>query len=250
MTKNSQAKKPRFIGYCRVSTHHQEDKISLEAQPDELQRYCELRGFELVKILSEIESAYKLPIEERPKGREALELIHQGKADGIIVTKLNRAFRSTKDALNTVDRITQEGGISFVCIDFLNGEPLEVINGSPMARLIFTIFAGLAEFERGMTAARTAAALRYKQSRGEWVGRIPYGFRIEGGRLVEDAEKIKNIIAMKRAYRRGKKLRAIGRDYGMSHSTISKLVKTDLRLLRKRALGKTPDEGYEEERKE
>jgi len=226
-------KRPRFVGYVRVSTTHQEDKVSLEAQPDELRRYCEARGFDLVKVVSEVESAYAVPFEERPGGKLALAAIEAGEADGIIVAKLDRAFRSTQDAIATVERWGKED-VSFACIDFLNGRPLEQVDDDPMARFVFTLFAGLAQFTRDTIAANTRRALSYKQSQGEWVGRVPFGFKVEEttGKLVEDPEAMRVIEALKRAHRRGRSMGNLAKQYGLAKGTVHKLVTTDLRALK------------------
>jgi DNA invertase Pin-like site-specific DNA recombinase len=75
--------------------------------------------------------------------------------------------------------------------------------------------------------------LDYKAERGEWRGRIPYGFRINNeGVLVEDPEEIANIIRMKRAYRKGQSTRAIAKRFGVGKSTVHKIVTTDLRKIK------------------
>ena len=229
--KSSEKTTGRFIGYVRVSTLHQEDKVSLDTQPAELKRYCKARGFELVKTVSEIESAYKVPFEERPGGKEALESIRNGEADGIIVVKLDRAFRSTQDAITTVERWGSEN-ISFVCIDFLNGKPLEQVDDDPMARFTFTLFAGLAQLYRDTVASNTKRALDYKRSQGEWCGRIPYGFKVEGKKLVEDPAQMKAIHSMKRMHRRGQSVRTIAGKFDLGKSTVHRIVTTDLRVLK------------------
>ena len=228
-------KRPRFVGYVRVSTTHQEDKVSLEAQPDELRRYCEARGFDLVKVVSEVESAYAVPFGERPGGKLALAAIEAGEADGIIVAKLDRAFRSTQDAIATVEAWGKRD-VSFVCIDFLNGRPLEQVDDDPMARFVFTLFAGLAQFTRDTIAANTRRALEYKRSQGEWCGRIPFGFRInEDGKLVEDPEAMRVIESLKRAHRRGQSMGNLAKRHNLAKSTVHKLVTTDLRVLKQAA---------------
>ena len=222
----------RLIGYCRVSTYHQEDRVSLDAQPADLKRYCAGRGFDFVKVVSEVESAFKARFEDRPGGAVVLDAIRSGEADGIIVTKLDRAFRSVPDAILTVEGWGREG-ISFICTDFLNGKPLEQIDDDPMARLMFTLFAGLAQFTRDVIAVNTKTALRHKLDKGEHVGRIPYGFRIGAdGKLAEDSEQMANVRRMKREHHRGRSIRAIAAKYGVGKSTVQRLVSTDLRLLR------------------
>jgi len=67
------------------------------------------------------------------------------------------------------------------------------------------------------------------------MGRIPYGFSSEDGRLVENRQEMKNIISMKRAHRRGQSLRTLERKHHLALSTIHKLVSTDLRTLKRSA---------------
>jgi DNA invertase Pin-like site-specific DNA recombinase len=77
------------------------------------------------------------------------------------------------------------------------------------------------------------AALDYKRSRGEWCGRIPFGFRIdEGGKLAEDPEAMRVIAAIKRSRRRsGTSYPELARRYGLAVGTVHKIVTTDLRVL-------------------
>jgi len=151
-----------------------------------------------------------------------------------MVAKLDRAFRSTQDAIATVEAWGRRD-VSFVCIDFLNGRPLEQIDDDPLARFTFTIFAGLAQFTRDMIAANTRRALEYKQSKGEWCGRVPFGFRIdEAGKLAEDPEAMRVIAAIKRSRRRSRtSYPKLARQYGLSVGLVYKLCTTELRVLRR-----------------
>lgn len=246
MTKNTQAKRLCFVGYCRVSTHHQEDKVSLESQADQLKRYCESQGFDLIEVLSEVESAFRTAFEKRPQGKKAIEMIRNGEADGIIAIGVDRAFRSLYNGLTSLDRLRKQN-IRFICIDSFNGKPLENLPNSAEGQLEFHMKLAFAQYQRDQIAEKTSRALRLKQKQGFRVGRPPYGFKIEGGRLVEDPEEMKNIVSMKRSYKRGQTLRSLGRKYGLAHSTVAKLVRTDLRLLRKQAQAKKTAKPSEEQ---
>lgn len=67
------------------------------------------------------------------------------------------------------------------------------------------------------------------------MGRIPYGFSSEDGRLVENPEQMRRIISMKRSHRRGRSLRTLARKHHLALSTTYKLVYTDLRTLKRSA---------------
>jgi DNA invertase Pin-like site-specific DNA recombinase len=75
-------------------------------------------------------------------------------------------------------------------------------------------------------------AERYKKSKGEWMGRIPFGFRIEGGRLVEDPDQIKVIKKAKRMRRSGKSMRDISRTLNLSLGYIHKVLNVNPRSVK------------------
>jgi DNA invertase Pin-like site-specific DNA recombinase len=85
----------------------------------------------------------------------------------LIVTKLDRLARSTRDLLNTLDAIGQAGatfrslGDSWANID------------TPHGRLMLTVLGGLAEFERHLILARTTEGRQRAQQRGVRFGRKP-----------------------------------------------------------------------------
>jgi len=93
----------------------------------------------------------------------------------------------------------------------------------------------VAQWERETISERTRNTLHFKRQRGEWVGRIPYGFKIgPDGRLVEDPEGIRNIQRMKRLRRRGRSYREIAERFGLGVATVHYLVNTDLRRIKTR----------------
>jgi len=102
-------------------------------------------------------------------------------------------------------------------------------------RFVLNILGAVAQWERETISERTRNTLRYKRERGEWVGRVPYGFKIApDGRLVEDPEEIKNIQRMKRLRRRGWSYREIAERFGLGVATVYYLVNTDLRRIKAR----------------
>jgi DNA invertase Pin-like site-specific DNA recombinase len=65
---------------------------------------------------------------------------------------------------------------------------------SATGKFFLTIISAIAQMERDLIAERTKDALGHKKDRGEWCGRIPFGFRVEDNHLVEDPEQIKIIL--------------------------------------------------------
>ena len=129
-----------IYGYARVSTNGQaKDGNSLEDQSELiLSRYSD------AKIVPESYSGAK----ERPI---FLDLIHKMQSgDTLVVTKLDRFCRATKEGLEYIDYLMNKG----VRIHILN---MGLIEDTPMGRLIVTNLLAFAEFERAMILERTSA---------------------------------------------------------------------------------------------
>lgn len=173
----------RVIGYIRVSTDKQaEHGVSLDAQAEKLRQYCVLYDLELVEIVvDEGASAKSL---ERPNLPVVLRRLASGEADAILVTKLDRLTRSVRDLGDLLERSQAEGwSIRSV------GEQLDT--ASAAGRLVVNILGAVSQWEREAIAERTSAALQHKKSQGEYTGgKVPFGFVVKDGALVEDAHQL------------------------------------------------------------
>lgn len=167
----------KVIGYARVSTELQADQgDSLPMQQDKIRAYCNLNDLELVQIVSDKGISAK-NIKGRPGFQRALDLIFSGKAHGIVVWKLDRAFRSTQDALAVAERMNKKGKtLHSIC------EKLDT--SSAIGEFFFTLMASLAQMERRLIGERTSAVLQAKKARGECVGTVPYGMERLGTKLL------------------------------------------------------------------
>ena len=124
-----------IIGYARVST----DGQSLQSQTEALH----LAG--CGRVYSEkISGAYS----DRPQLAKAIAALAEG--DTLVVCKLDRQARSTRDLLNTLDAIGKAGA-TFKSL----GDPWADTT-TPHGRLMLTVLGGLAEFERHLILSRTA----------------------------------------------------------------------------------------------
>lgn len=137
------------IGYARVSTHEQDLALQLDALTKE---GCE-------KIFQEKASGAQ---RDRPELKAALSYMRKG--DILVVWKIDRLARSMKQLIETIESF-QKQGIGFKSLQ----EPIDT--SSPSGKLVFHIFAALAEFERGVIRERTTAGLRAAQERGRVGGR-------------------------------------------------------------------------------
>ena len=177
------------FGYGRVSTRDQ----SLNIQKAQLEAAGCTRLF--VEKITGTRA-------DRPQLAKMLRAIEPG--DSILVTKLDRLARSTRDLLNILDDIARARA-SFRSL----GDPWADTT-TPHGRLILTVLGGLAEFERELIRARTDEGRKRAKARGVRFGRKP--------KLT--AHQRQEAIARRAA---GEALVDIGRSYNVSHSTISRL---------------------------
>jgi len=124
-------------GYCRVSTRGQLEGNSIEEQTNRIKE-CYLDA----EIIVESYSGAK----DRPGFNELLNKLQN--SDTLVVTKLDRFCRSTKEGLQYVDGLMNKG----VKIHILN---MGLIEDTAMGRLIVTNLLAFAEFERAMIIERT-----------------------------------------------------------------------------------------------
>ena len=140
-----------IYGYARVSTVKQLDGNSFEDQTNAItERYSE------AKMIYEQESGSK----ERPIFLKLLDDAISG--DTIVVTKLDRFCRSTKEGLEYIDILREKG----VIIHILN---MGVIENTPVGRMIVTHLLAYAEFERALIKERTQAGKAVARTKEGWV---------------------------------------------------------------------------------
>ena len=145
-----------FIGYCRVSTKGQLDGNSIEEQTLSIRE-----RYPTAEIVVESYSGAK----ERPIFNALLDRLAFG--DTLIVTKLDRFCRTTKEGLQYIDLLLNKG----VKIHILN---MGLIESSPMGRLIVTNLLAFAEFERAMIIERTQSGKALAKQRDNFrEGRKP-----------------------------------------------------------------------------
>ena len=179
----------RIIGYARVST----DGQTLDAQ------LASLKAAGATKVYSEKISGAKT---DRRQLANAIAALAAG--DVLLVTRLDRLARSTRDLLNVLAMVSdKQAGFRSLA------DPM-IDTTSPHGKLILAVLGALAEFERSMILARTGEGRTRAKARGVRFGRKP--------KLSE--YQVKEALA-RRA--NGESLAVIGRTYGVSHSTISRL---------------------------
>lgn len=138
------------FGYMRVSTIDQ----NLDRQKKQLEEFgCERIFFEKVTGTKR----------DRPELNRMLEFLRP--VDTVVVTDLTRLSRSTKDLIEITELIAQKGAH----LKSLKESWLDTTTAH--GKMLFTIFAGIAQFERDLTSERTKEGILAAKKRGKFPGR-------------------------------------------------------------------------------
>ncbi|MGA8540702.1 MAG: recombinase family protein [Terriglobales bacterium] len=148
----------RVALYSRVSTHEQ----TTAGQLDELRSYCERRQWEIVaEYTDEGVSGSK---ESRPGLNQLLVEAKRRRFDAVLVYRYDRFARSLRQLVNALCEFDALG-IHFVSLH--EG----VDTSTPNGRLVFGIFASIAEFERELIRSRVRSGIAAARARGKRIGR-------------------------------------------------------------------------------
>ena len=178
-----------LIGYARVST----DGQSVEAQSVALTAAgCE-------RVYKETASGAKTDRAALARAVAALQ-----SDDVLVVTRLDRLARSTRDLLNTIEKVHQAGA------RFRSLADSWADTTNMHGRLMLVILGGLADFERDLIAARTGEGRKRAVARGQHMGR-PFAMTPH-----QQREAVERVGA-------GDPVREVARTYGVSRQTIERL---------------------------
>ncbi len=165
------------FGYMRVSTIDQ----NLDRQEQQLRDAgCERMFFEKVTGTTR----------NRPELNRMLEFLRNG--DIVVVTDLTRLSRSTKDLIEITELISQKGA------NLKSLKESWIDTTTAHGKMFFTVFAGIAQFERDLTSERTKEGILAAKKRGKFPGRpsiekekLSYAFYLmeQGASITEAAEK-------------------------------------------------------------
>ena len=187
------------IGYARVSTKHQD----LAAQEDQLRQL----GVESERIY--VDHGLSGRSIDRPGLRQALAACRAG--DSLVVTKLDRLARSVDDAASIAQELEQTG----VALQ-IGAETYDPHN--PTGRLMFNIFAMIAEFEASLISARTREGMAIAKAKGKLRGKQP--------KLTLNQQ-----LAVVEQYHSGARTqREIAELFGVSDRTIRRVLKNTIKV--------------------
>jgi DNA invertase Pin-like site-specific DNA recombinase len=180
--------------YCRVST----DDQSCERQERDLRAFAKRAGHKILAVFKETASGAK---NDRVERKKVLAMAQAHKIDAILVTELSRWGRSTQDLVQTLDdlhgwkvSVLAQTGLSFDL-------------GTASGKLMRTIMAGLAEFERDLIRDRVKSGLAAAKAKGIVLGR-------QVGQRPSD-KKAKKVLKL---HEDGLSCRLIGRMWGSART--------------------------------
>lgn len=191
----------RVAIYCRVSTADQ----SCERQERDLLDYARRAEFEVVGVWKETASGDK---KARPERKAVMTLAQDRRIDGVLVTELTRWGRSTLDLVKTLHDF-QAWNVSLIA-----QTGLQFDLSTPQGKLIASIMASLAEFERDLLSERIRSGFAAAKARGKTFGRKP-GDRPKSDRL---APKVYKLLKEGRSYQ------FIAKELHLSKTTVMGIV--------------------------
>ena len=172
----------------------------------ELTGFAERGGYAVIGVFKETASGASA---NRAARNRILELAQARQIDAILVSELSRWGRSTQDLLDTLNKLAGWK----VSVVAMSGMTFEL--DTPHGRMMATMLAGIAQFERDLLSERVKSGLAAARARGKKLGRQP-GQRPKSDKL---APKVVQAVAEGRSYR------WIARDLGISKNTVLDIMK-------------------------
>lgn len=193
----------RVAAYYRVSTKEQ----SIQQQKDYIKDYCVKKGFEIVKEYKD--EGVSGSVFERP-GLNRLFKDADGKLfSAVVIYKLDRFGRSARDLLNGINEL-KDRSVDFISISD------NIDTTTPYGKLMLTLLAGFAEFERDLMLERTQLGLARARK---------YGTR--SGKPMHRPKKELPMKEIVEFYNKQLSMASIGRIYNVSRHTVRNRLKEE-----------------------
>jgi site-specific DNA recombinase len=193
--------------YARFSPRPDtQDCDSVEKQIERCRAYCDAHGYEEIGRKHDNDMSGGRA-DNRPGLQAAIALACKRKAV-LVVYKLDRLARNTRDALDVLERLQKSKADLASLVEQINSR-------SPMGRFFFTQLAAFAELEREQIRARTSAAMRGYQANGRRVtraDRCPFGRQpdpSDPSRLIDHPEEMAALERIRQMRAEGKGAKAI-----------------------------------------
>jgi DNA invertase Pin-like site-specific DNA recombinase len=182
--------------YLRVSTTDQ----STEIQIKDLMSYSELRGWKVSGVFEDKMTGTHI---NRPNFKLLMDQCRQRQIDIVLVYKLDRAFRSLRDTVNTLHELGELG------VEFISLRDPGLDMTTSMGKLMIHIVAAFAAFEADIIKARVRAGLDHAKSKGKTLGR----------------PRVVNVDLVRQLRREGKSLSQIAKALNTTKGCVSKTLK-------------------------
>jgi DNA invertase Pin-like site-specific DNA recombinase len=194
MSKRTRPGNPRLaVAYLRASK--EEQKLSPEAQRASIEAWAAREGVRVAAWHVDAGVCSVTPIEGRPALCGAIAALRAHGAGVLVVAKRDRIARDVVLSAMVARAVVGSGAQVVSAAGEGNGD-------APADQFMRTVIDGAAEYERALIRARTKAALAAKSAKGERVGTVPYGYRLEvdGVRLEADPAE-QGVLAVVRELR-------------------------------------------------
>jgi DNA invertase Pin-like site-specific DNA recombinase len=179
-----------------VSSAHQAEAFDPEVQRAAIRKWATANGHKVVAWQTDVISGAS-ELRDRAGWCEAAALVKSGKAQGVVVARLDRLARDVMVQELLLHKLSDLGG---VVLSTRESED-ELLNGAskdPSRKLIRVICGAISEYDREMTVDRLAAGRQAKATRGGYAhGALPYGYRSAKGKLVPVPAEQRALAKMK-----------------------------------------------------
>ena len=164
----------KAILYTRYSSHTQDGNWSTDAQVNALRGYCEAHGWEVVELAGD--EAISGSHDRRPGFIHAMDQIRAGRADVLVVHKLDRFSRSMADTFRYI-RELEDLGAGLVCVE-QGIDTTNLIAG----KVLLAVFAALAEVYLDNLSGEIRKGNAARVRAGLHLGQAPFGYRAQGAK--------------------------------------------------------------------
>jgi len=180
------------VGYVRVSTVEQTHGFGLEVQERAIVAHCADNGLELVETFRDEGKSGSNGIESRAGLASALALAESLQA-ALVVYRLDRLARTLVVQETTIGR-ARAAGCAIVSVT-----EADIDSDDPTRVLVRQVLGAISQYERALIRARLSAGIALKRAGGGYVGgKVPYGYRVVGDRLVPDPAEQQVVEAVRR----------------------------------------------------
>lgn len=209
MTSTIESRPLRVVVLIRVSTGGQLEGYGLDVQERDCRNHARTHNMRIVKICRDEAITGKAGDDERPGLSEALQILAEGKADGLLAPNLDRLARHLTQQEAILSVVWAHGKRVFTAD---RGEHLPDDDDDPMRTFVRQVMGAAAQLERGLIVKRLKSGRRQKaESGGYATGSPPYGQRVVDGELVEHPEEAAVLRQMRAWATEGVGVRAIAR---------------------------------------